>query len=135
MSAFSDYFETIILNYLRGTALPAPPAKFYIGLYSTPTDESNIGGTELNGNGYARLGVNAATTSWTAPAAGGVISNAIELAFPVATGNWANATHFAIHAAATGGNRYYHGPLTTPRQASLGDVIRFPIGTFTITVA
>jgi hypothetical protein len=134
MSAFGDYVENAILNHLRGTAFPAVPTNFYVALFSTATDDA-AGGTELTGNGYARVAVSPATGSWSAPS-GGNVTNAIEIAFPAATGSpWATATHFAIHDAATVGNRFYHGALTASKTAAVGDVIRFAIGQLSITVA
>lgn len=136
MSAMGDYLEAAILNHLRGTAFPAVPTNFYVALYSAATDDTNAGGTELTGNGYARVAVSPAAGSWAAPGVGGNTTNAIEIAFPAATGSpWATATHFAIHDAATVGNRYYHGALTASKTAAVGDVIRFAVGALSITVA
>jgi hypothetical protein len=135
MAAMSDYLEQAILNHLRGTAFPAVPTNFFVGLYSTATDDAG-GGTELTGNGYARVQVSPATGSWSAPGVGGNVTNAVEIAFPAATGSpWSTATHFAIHDLSTGGNRYYHGALTASKTAAVGDVIRFAIGALSITLA
>jgi hypothetical protein len=134
VAAFSDYIENALINHLRGTAFPTVPANFYVGLYSTATDDAG-GGTELTGNGYARVAVSPAAGSWAAPS-GGVTSNAIEIAFPAATGSaWSAATHFAIHDASSAGNRFYHGALTASKTAQVGDVIRFSPGALQITIA
>lgn len=135
MAAMSDYLEAALLNHLRGTTFPAVPTNFYVALFSTATDDAS-GGTELSGNGYARVAVSPATGSWSAPGVGGNTTNAVEIAFPAATGSpWSAATHFAIYDAVTTGNRYYHGALTASKTAAVGDVIRFAIGALSITVA
>jgi hypothetical protein len=126
--AKTDYLENAVVNHvLRNTALTSPTS-VHVGLTSTATTDAG-GGTELTGNGYTRRPV-----TFGAPS-NGSSSNTSEVLFPQATGAWSQATHFFIADAATGGNRLYHGPLTTPRTAGLGDQIRFQAGTLTVTEA
>ena len=99
MANWSDAVENAILNcYLNQTNITAPTA-IYLGLYSaSPTDAG--GGTELTGNGYARVNV---TASFPA-AASGACSNDVAIDFPVATGAWSAVTAVGLFDASSGGN-------------------------------
>lgn len=135
MSAFGDYFEQAILNWLRGTAFPTAPANLYVALFTAATDDTNAGGTEVSGNAYARQAVSTATGTWSAPGVGGVISNSNAITFPAATpATWGTVTHMSIQDASSAGNRIVHGALTASKTVGVGDVFQFAVGTLAITV-
>lgn len=53
MAGFSTYLENAVMNFLFSKTPYTAPDK-YVALYSSaPTDDG--GGTELTGNGYARV--------------------------------------------------------------------------------
>lgn len=136
MSAFGDYMEAAILNWLRGTALPAVPTNFYVALFTAATDDTNTGGTEVSGNAYARQPVSPASGSWSAPTTAGSITNVAAITFPTATPSaWGTITHTAIHDALTLGNRIIHGALTASKVVNAGDVFQFAAGQLQLTVA
>jgi hypothetical protein len=100
MAGWSDAVENAILNcYLRGTNITAPANRFLAIYSSSPTDAG--GGTELSGNGYARVDV---TSSFGNPAASGALSNSVVIDFATASGNWAAGTAVGLFDASTNGN-------------------------------
>lgn len=135
MSQFSDYFETAILNWFRGTTFPAATGSVYASLHTSATADDGTG-TEVSGNAYARQGITKATGSWSAPAAAGVISNSAAVVFPAATpATWGTVTHGALWDASTVGNMLMHGALGASKVIGVGDVFQYAIGALTITVA
>ena len=58
MSAMSDYLENKLIDQLfRGQSAP-PTASLYVGLLTAAPSDAG-GGTEVAGNGYARVSVGA----------------------------------------------------------------------------
>jgi hypothetical protein len=122
MSGASDYLENKLLDHtLRNTAY-TPPAAVYLGLYSgAPTDAG--GGTELSGFGYARQAI-----TFGDPAAAGAIANTVQVAFIANGDDWAQATHFGIFDAASGGNLLFWDPLDAPVTVGDGETLVFAPG-------
>lgn len=134
LAAKSDYFESAILNWFRGTTFPTAPANVYLALFTDATNDTS-GGTEVAGNNYSRTAIPVATGSWTAPGAGGSISNAIAIISATASGSWGTVTHCAIYDAVSGGNRLYHGALTGSVAITTGQAFYAPIGSLVLTEA
>ncbi len=113
-----------------------PKRPLYVALFTTATDDAG-GGTEVSGGGYARVAYFPSDANWTAPdATGGLTDNAAEIVFPAPTANWGTISHLAIHDRPTGGNRLFHGALTTPKTVNNGDPApKFTIGALDITFA
>lgn len=91
-------------------------------------------GTELSGNGYARVSV--ASGDWGAAAAGAK-SNSAKKSFPQATGDWNGGSaisHWALMDAATLGNVQASDALTTAKVVQSGDTAEFEIGDLDLTV-
>lgn len=127
----SNFLENEILDHVLGNAAYAAPATVYVALFSVaPTDAG--GGTELSGNGYARVAVTNNATNWPA-ASGGAKSNGTAIAFPQATAAWTQAVAFGIFDASSAGNLLYWGDLTTPRTVALGSTASFAVGDLDIT--
>lgn len=122
MAGWSDAVELAILNcYFNQTNITAPTS-IYLALYSSaPTDAG--GGTELSGNGYARVNV---TNSFPS-AASGAVSNDVAIDFPVATGAWAAVVAFGIFDASSGGNLIKWATCSLAALAS-GEFHRIPVG-------
>lgn len=112
-STFTNYFQTEIANYIKGTTL-TPPTSWYIGLFTlAPTNVG--GGTECSGNGYTRVQVVAATgftaLSGTSPVA---FSNGGAITFPTATSTgYGTAVAYGWFDAATSGNLISWNTLTS----------------------
>jgi len=127
MSSASDYTENLALKFLLTTDTATRPTAWYIGLYTSATNDTS-GGTEVSGGSYARTAVSFTVTTDTA-------SNSATVTFPTASGNWGTVTHIAIADAITGGNRLFHGAVTTSKDISTGDTFQITSGSLTITLA
>lgn len=134
MAAFSDYLETAIANWLRGTAFPAEPTNTHVALFtSDPADDAS--GTEVSGGSYARVAL--AQADWNAPVASGggqLIDNAVAVTFPTATASWGTVTHVGLFDASTGGNLLYHGALASSKAVGDGDTFEIAAGDLDITI-
>lgn len=121
----SDYLETQLLNWLRGTTFPAAPATIYVSLHT-----GDPGETGANEHG--------ATASYSRKAivlgAGNPASNASAVDFNTATADYsAPITHGGIWDAASGGNFLGGGALPASRTIRSGDIPRVPAGAATWT--
>lgn len=103
---FTDATEAAILNcYVGGTSITAPAA-CYLGVFSAAPGDDGAGGTELSGNGYARLSVR---SKFGTPATeGGVgITNDVAFDMAAATGSgWLAGVAVGLFAASSGGTAF-----------------------------
>jgi len=130
MSSFSDYTENLLLNWLLTTNSATRPTAWYVGLFTAAPSDTG-GGTEVTGNGYARVATGTMSISGTATTA----SNASAIEFAAASGgNWGTITYAAIFDASSGGNMLAWAALTTSRTINDGDVFRIPAGSLTVTL-
>jgi hypothetical protein len=131
----SDYLEAALCNNMRGTAL-ALPSNLYVALHTADPTDAAITATEVQPASvwptYARQSLGTLSTAWTALAVDAnrgnkqYIANANALAFPINSGAASvTVTHVSIWDAASGGNMWFHGPLTNLNNGA----------TFSITVA
>jgi len=132
MSGKSDYLELKLLDHVLGATVFTTPATVYVGLFSvTPGDPG--GGTELSGNGYARVAVTNNTTNWPNAAAGSK-SNGTDIVFPTATpSDWTAAVAFGIFDASVAGNLLVWGALTGTVTVLAGETPQFNAGDLTYT--
>jgi len=130
MSAMSDYLENKLLDHILATTAFSAPSNVYLGL-SIASMGDNAGGTELSGNGYARVGPMAFDA-----ASGGTTDNTAVLDFPACTGsNWGAVAYWSIWDASTGGNMLLHGAFTSAKTIEVNDVLRVAAGDLDITAA
>ncbi len=124
--SFADFLEDEILDHVFAAQVYTPPVTHYVALYTVaPTDAG--GGTEVAGNGYARVAVTANLTNWPA-SVGGAIANGVAFTFPPASGgNWGTIVAMAILDAATAGNFMGWADLTTDKPVNDGGVASFEI--------
>lgn len=146
MAAASDFLENRLVDHiLRGQTFSATsPANLFVALYTAAPNDAG-GGNEVSGNNYARVSVSRALASWAgtqgagtttaSSGTGGVTSNNVTITFPTPSGTWGTVTHFAILDAATGGNMFFHGALTTAQTINAGNTVSFAPGQLTITFA
>jgi len=125
--SFSNWMENIVLNHIFSKAVYSP-GPLWLGLCTNHPGEGATGGScneVANSNGYTRM--QTSSTSWTTAAAG-QIANALEIAFPLATGNWGTVKYFVLLNAGTYGigNVLLYGELTTYRQIISGYQAKFP---------
>jgi hypothetical protein len=130
MAALSDYAEKLLLDWMMTNGSVTRPTAWYVALFTTATDDAS-GGTEVSGNGYSRQTV----TFGAATSGSGTASNTDAPTFTAAGGNWGTITHIAIHDAATGGNRLWHGAMAASKTIEDGDSLQFAIGNIDLTIA
>ena len=125
--AKSYYLDNAFLSAaLTATAYTSPPA-VYCALF-TVTPGPSGGGTEVNGNGYARTAV-----VFSAPVNGSA-TNSADCTFPQATGaGWGTIAYFAIFDDPNTGNMLYYGSLTSAKTINSGDQLKFAAGGITTT--
>ena len=129
--SLSDYAENKCLEHIVGkTAFTMPT--LYLAASTTDPLDSGSGITEPTAMGYAR--VQTAGSDW-GTAASGSITNAAEITFPTASGTWGTMAYGAGFDALTGGNMLCHADYDTSRAIASGDVLVFPIGSITLTMA
>ena len=144
MSAWSDYLENKLVDWLFRGQSYTPPATLYVGLMtSAPSDTGP--GTEVSGGSYARVAVTASLANFagtqsagsTVASSGtsGTTSNNGAVTFPAPTGNWGTITHFGVYDASTSGNMLAYGALTASKTVNSGDAApSFGAGQLTIQV-
>jgi len=129
MSAMSDYLENKVLDHILATTAFTKPSAVYLGL-SIASMGDNAGGTELSGNGYARVSI-----AFDA-ASGGTTDNTAVVDFPSCTGsNWGAVAYWSLWDASTGGNMLLHGAFTSAKTIEVNDVLRVDAGDLDITAA
>jgi len=133
MANLSSYAERKILDHLfKNTAYTSPSA--YIALFTTdPTDSAS--GTEVSGNGYARVQIDTVMSSATTGSDNSSITNGSNITFAAASGGaFGTITHIGIFDAATTGNLIAHGALAASKVISDGDTFQIQTGNLTITI-
>ena len=129
MAGKSAYLENALLNWLRGTAFPAPPAGLFIALFNGDPTDAGTGGQEVT------TAINAAgrvQADFGAPA-NKTISNSAIVDFGNAAGG-TDVTHFAVFSAQAGGTMLESAPLTGGKQTiNPGNPVIFPVGALAIT--
>ena len=139
MSQFTDFAEQGLLNHIiRGVALSFP-ATWYVALHTAnPTDaDSGAEVSTANWPNYSRLALARSTLPWnqaqSEPGGGAVVDNASELSLGVATiASPVQITHWTLRDAASGGNAWWYGALTTPRLVQDGNIVRIAAGALDI---
>jgi hypothetical protein len=131
MSSFTDYTENLALTYLFTTGSATRPTAWYVGLFTAAPSDTG-GGTEVSGNGYARVVTGTISGSGTAT----TFTNAAAIEFAAASGgNWGTIGWAGIFTASTGGTLLAWAPLTTAKAINDGDIFRIPASSLSITLA
>lgn len=105
----TNYFETAVLNVLKGIQFTAP-SDVYIGLYINNPTETGAAGVELSYEGYTRMKI---TFTEPAPESGGIgIKNDTQITFPVSKINAGTVTYIGIHDSRVAGNMLAYGKLS-----------------------
>jgi len=126
--SLTNAFETSTLQYLLTTDSVTRPTAWYVGLFTSDPTDTGTAGTEVSGNGYARV---AATFTVT----GNTASNSAGVEFAAASGgNWGTVGWIGIMDASSGGNMIVHSALTASKVIADGDVFRIPTGDLDVTL-
>ncbi len=126
----TNFYETAILNTMRGTTLTAP-ATMYLALFLTDPTDTGQAGTEVSYSEYQRQPI-----SFAAPAevTGGVgIQNDAQITFPKAADDGGTVAYIGIMDSVNGGNMWAHGKLTDPLPLSAGTAPVFSPGDLKFT--
>ena len=123
----TNYLDTVLLNHVLRAIPYTPPTGIYVALYTTTPTPTSPGVEVGSGGGYMRQ-----QATFTAPVSG-VVSNAADVLFPIATLPWNTIVAFALLDAPTGGNMLYFGTFSTPRLVDVNDQPKFPIGSLVIS--
>lgn len=131
MSSFTDYTENLALTYLFNTGSVTRPTAWFVGLFTAAPSDTG-GGTEVTGNGYARVSAGTISGSGTAT----TFTNAAAIEFAAASGgNWGTIGWAGIFTASTGGTLLAWAPLTTSKAINDGDIFRIPASSLSITLS
>ena len=126
----TNYFETAILNSMRGVALTAP-AKIYLALFLTDPTDSGQAGVEIAYPEYVRQEI---TFSAPASVPGGVgMQNDTQITFPKTSVDAGSAAYIGLMDSVTGGNMWAHGKLTDSLTVLSGTAPIFSPGDLQLT--
>lgn len=131
--AFSSYMADALLNWMRGTAFPAPPAFLYFSMHSA--SPGMTGANECTDATYARVAIAATGASFGAPANGGAgrrITSSVAITWPALTAGF-TATHVGFWDALSGGNFVKGEALAASIPFTAGEVPTINAGDFTDT--
>jgi len=130
--SLGNWMENRTLNHIFGKQIYTPQA-LYVGLCRANPGEGGSGSNcneVTNANGYARTAFSAKL------ATAGIIYNASEVLFPLATGNWGVVTHFALFTSGTYGSGYLfaYSALSASRNVTQYSRPRFALNALSITL-
>lgn len=111
------------------------PTNLWVGLATADPGETGSQANEISGNGYARVQTDNADWNTATDADPSVVSNAVLIEFPTATGDWESGsliTHAFIASASSGGTIYMSADVTTPKIVESGDTAQFLAETIVI---
>lgn len=129
MSAFSNYLENEILDWVNGGAFPTQPSATWVQLFNGSPDEDGLGGTGL----YSRVAVDAG--GWTTTTgATATITNTAAITISTAAASSASADNFGIFDNSTSGNLLFYGALSTAKTIAVGDEVKFNPSSLTIRI-
>jgi hypothetical protein len=136
MAGKSQYFENIVLNWMKGTTAAAAPATTYMALFTTaPTDDAGTSAVEVSGGSYARIGITS-SSGWSAisgaPSAPAQISNSGVVTFVTPTGSWGTVVAIGIYDALTAGNLLWWNTITS-QAIGTGIIASFAVGAVILT--
>ena len=138
--AFSQYFATQVLNWVKGSPFPTALSNVYISLHSADPGTAGTNADETNAitNSSNRTTISSSALGAIASATGGgfEITNTgvVQLTTAAANTTAITVTHFGVWDAATSGNFLASGQLTSSVDVELGDTVQFNISAMAIRV-
>lgn len=124
MAAFSNYLESKIANWLKGTAFGTAPSIVYVALFNGSPTDTGSGGTELTV--VSRVAIT------LSPASAGATANSAQVDFGTASGT-ATANFFGIFDANTSGNLLMYGAVSPSKTINASDPVTIEIGGLTLS--
>ncbi len=138
--AFSQYFATQVLSWVKGTQFPTALSNVYISLHSA---DPGVAGTNAdvtqsitNSSNRTAVASSALGTVGSAQGGGFEITNTgvVQLTTSATNSTAITVTHFGVWDAASGGNFLASGQLTSSVDVELGDTVQFNIGAMAVRV-
>ena len=129
MSAFSNYLETEILDWINGNAFATQPSATWVQLFNGSPTETGLSGTAL----YSRVAVAAAGWTQTSGATA-TITNTAAITITTAATTSAYTDFFGVFDNSTSGNLLFYGELTSPKSIASGDEVKFNASSLTLRV-
>lgn len=134
MAGLGDWAKGKILDHLLDIAAWTVPTNYYAAAYTVAPADDGTGGTEVSGNGYARVAMPTNSTYFTRT--GAVGSNALAITFPTATpSGWGTIVAIAWWDASTAGNLAFWGLLASSIVVGASAQLVIPAGDVDITVS
>lgn len=133
MTAFSDTYENLILDYIFRDGTFTAPTTIAVGLVTTLAADDDTGNLSTGVEVATSIGYERQTLSdaadWSA-LSNGTTSNETKLTYGPATDDWGTVVGFIITDSAThsAGNLIMHGSLTNSRTVYSGDTFEINIG-------
>jgi hypothetical protein len=137
MSAFTDYLESGLLNFIFRQSAFSAPSGLYIGL----TKSFNLQNLEIgvldepNTGNYSRQLYLSSSSKWIAPYASGMsmaTHNTSSIEFPIATQNIGNVSGIFISDSISNGNILFYAQLSSSRNIREGDQFICPSGSLKV---
>lgn len=136
MSAFSNYLETQIVNWINGSAFAASAtlsSGTWVQLYTQdPTEAGSPTGAVYNRFNVPANGWTVGTNGATPPAT--TITNTAQILITNNAPSAQTITHVAVFTASTGGDMLFYGVLGSSKSVALGDEVRFNATQLTLAV-
>lgn len=123
--ANSDYLETLIMEWLRGSDMPSAPATVYIGLSTADPLDDGSGLAEPVAGGYARQAISLGAVVQVGGRAQSTNDAQIDFS---ASADWGLITHAALFDALSAGNLLRHAALDNARNVGSGDTFTILTG-------
>lgn len=138
--AFSQYYASQILNWVKGVSFPTSLSNVYVSLHTGDpgtAGSSNDVTASIKGTSIRTSVASAAFSSVGAGSGGGFeITNTgvVQITTSAVNGTIHNVSHFGIWDASLAGNFLASGALTTVVGVALGDTVQFNVGALAIRV-
>jgi len=138
--AFSEYFATQVLSWVKGSPFPTALSNVYVSLHSSDPGTAGTSGDVTNTvtNSVNRTSISSANLSVVSGASGGGFevtnTGVVQLTTSANNSTPITVTHFGVWDAASGGNFLASGQLTSSVDVELGDTVQFNINAMAVRV-
>ena len=138
--AFSQYFATQILNWVKSSPFPTAPTEVYISLHTTDPGTAGTSGDVTNTitGSTNRTQILSTAFGAIAGASGGGFeeknTGVVQLTTAASNTSAITVTHFGVWDSVTSGNFLASGELTSSVDVELGDTVQFNIDALAIRV-
>ena len=139
-AAFSQYFATQVLSWVKGSPFPTALTNVYVSLHSSDPGTAGTAGdvTQNITNSSNRTSISSSALSAVVGASGGGFeitnSGVVQLTTSASNNLAITVTHFGVWDQASGGNFLASGQLTSSVDVELGDTVQFNIGAMAVRV-